>query len=152
MILADVVTLWWFWLIIWGLVLVLAVIVEAATEQLVSIWFALGALIAAILACFNVAWYIQLIVFAVVSLVSLIAVKFILIKDRQKQSTVLTNTDSLIGSEILVTKTINGLEEPGQGKHRDVFWTLESDEVIEAGEKAIISEIKGNRLIVKKIK
>jgi membrane protein implicated in regulation of membrane protease activity len=152
MILTDVITQWWFWLIVWGLVLVIAVIVEAATEQLVSIWFALGALIAAILACFDVAWYIQIVVFTAVSLATLVAVKVILVKDRQKNSSTRTNTDSLIGSEIVVTKAINGLDEPGQGKNRDVIWTLESDERIEEGEKVIVSSIKGNRLVVKKIK
>jgi membrane protein implicated in regulation of membrane protease activity len=150
MILTDTLSLWWFWLIIWGCILIIAVIVEAITEELVSIWFALGAFIAALLACFGVVWYVQLIIFVLVSILTIILVRAVLIRDRRLHSLVATNTDSLVGEEIVVTKKIDGIHNPGEGKYRDVIWTLESEDTFEPCEKAIVSEIKGNKLVVTK--
>ena len=59
----------WVWL---GL-FITAVVIEAITQDLVSVWFAFGAIIALIFSAFPVIpWYVQLIVFAFVSLLLLI--------------------------------------------------------------------------------
>ena len=57
---------------VWIAVIVIAVIVEAASVQLLSVWFALGGLVALILSIFNISTTIQIIVFAAVSIISLI--------------------------------------------------------------------------------
>ena len=59
-------------IIAWGVLLVLTVVVEAYSVELVSIWFSLGALVALILAIINVDIWIQFLVFTLVSIVSLI--------------------------------------------------------------------------------
>ena len=55
-----------FW--VWLVVLILMVVVEALTPAaLICIWFAVGALASGILALFGVDFWIQLVVFGVVS-------------------------------------------------------------------------------------
>lgn len=139
------------WIIIWVAVFVFALVVEFTTDQLISIWFCGSAVIALILAIFNVVWWAQLIVFAIVSGILLYLSRFI-VKRKLKDKDVPTNSDSLIGQEIYVTKEVTPLEN-GEGKVRDVTWTCklaENEEVITKGEYAIIEKIEGNHLIIKK--
>ena len=55
----------------WGVLLILTILVEVYSVQLVSIWFSLGAIVALILAVFNVDIWIQFLVFTLVSILSL---------------------------------------------------------------------------------
>ena len=127
-------------IIVWVVIFVLAIIIEFSTQELVSIWFALAA-------C-GIEFYWQIVVFAGVSLVTFILSQ-IFLKDKIKVRSSATNADSLIGSEILVSKAVSP-NEPGEGKVRDVTWTIISDEEILKDEMAVIKEIKGNKLVVKK--
>ena len=55
--------------IIWLAIFVIALVIEASGPSLVSIWFALGALVTMIISFIpGVAWWIELIVFVVVIL------------------------------------------------------------------------------------
>ena len=56
----------------WIAVTVVFVIVEVATTQLVTIWFALGSLAALISVSLNAELYLQIIIFAVVSTIALV--------------------------------------------------------------------------------
>ena len=83
--------------IFWIVVLVAALVAEAVTMGLVSIWFAVGALAALLVEKLHGGVYFQMIVCLVVSLVVMyftrpIAIKYFN-KDRQK-----TNANSLIES------------------------------------------------------
>ena len=137
-------------IIFWVIMLVVTLIIELTTEQLVSIWFSGGSLIALILAICNVPWYIQLLVFSLVSLICVAIVQVILFKKRKKSKNLKTNVDSLIGEKILVIKDVSP-EILGEGKYRDVVWSLKSDTEISKDEYAEIVSIEGNKLIVKKI-
>ena len=116
----------------------------------VSIWFSGGSLIALILAICNVPWYIQLLVFSLVSLICVAIVQVILFKKRKKSKNLKTNVDSLIGEKILVIKDVSP-EILGEGKYRDIIWSLKSDTEIGKDEYAEIVSIEGNKLVVKKI-
>ena len=135
-------------MVIWILIFLIALAIEIATQELVSIWFALAALPALIFAACGIEFYWQIVVFAGVSLVTFILSQ-IFLKDKIKVRSSATNADSLIGSEILVSKAVSP-NEPGEGKVRDVTWTIISDEEISKGEFALIKEIRGNKLVVKK--
>ncbi len=150
MFLANIIDSSLFWIILWIAVLIITLIVEFATEQLISIWFSGGSLIALILAICNVPWYIQLMVFALVSVVFVLLTQFLLLKKKKNQSELKTNADSLIGNKILVLTKVSP-ENLGEGKYRDIIWSLQSTDLIEANEYAEIIKIEGNRLIVKKI-
>ena len=134
---------------IWiGLAVFLAV-VEMSTNQLVSIWFVLGAVVSAITAIFTGNILIQVIVFIVVSAVCLVATRPF-IKKITKTKKVSTNADNLIGQIGIVTIEIDNLSTQGQVKVNGQIWTARSKDgnIIPINEKVEVLEISGVKLIV----
>lgn len=135
----------------WAGVFILALIIELMEPQLVSIWFCGGALISFVLALLSVPLLIQAGVFIVVSAVLLIlSFKFFRksILDRPK---VPTNADSMIDQEILLLSDVDKTTL-GDGLYKDIQWKVIVDEDIsfQKDEIAVIKQIKGNRLVIKK--
>ena len=137
---------------IWLAVFVIAFILEAITQDLVSVWFGLGALVCVCISGVT-EWWVQLIVFVVVSAIALIAtrpiVKKILERNERK-----TNTDDYIGQHV---KTISNVTkfDGGEVKLNGIIYTAilmeDSDEEILKDEVVEVVAIKGNRLVIKKI-
>ncbi len=136
------------YIIIWVIVFIAAIVIEFSTMDLVSIWFAISAIPALIMAAFGISIWYQILAFAVVAAIAFIISK-LLIKDKIKVNRSATNVDALIGSEILIVSDVSP-NQNGEGKVRDVVWTVASKDFIEKGNFAIVKEIKGNKLIVKK--
>jgi membrane protein implicated in regulation of membrane protease activity len=135
----------------WAGVFILALIIELMEPQLVSIWFCGGALISFVLALLSVPLLIQAGVFIVVSAILLIlSFKFFRksILDRPK---VPTNADSMIDQEILLLSDVDKTTL-GDGLYKDIQWKVIVDEDIsfQKDEIAVIKQIKGNRLVIKK--
>lgn len=138
---------------IWLAVIVFAVIVEALTFSLVSVWFVPGALVALILAFVpSIPLWVQIVVFLVIALIFLIFLKPIanklLIGKR-----VATNADAVIGEEVVVTEAINNLEAKGQVKVKGQIWTARAADkniTYEVGEVLNVIAIEGVKLICKK--
>ena len=143
------------WMIlVWLGILVLALLIEIFTEELVSFWFSGGALVALIIAIFtpDSLWWVQLIVFAVVSIVLIFSLRPI-VKKFFKVNHRKTNADSMIGEKAIITKKITELEH-GSVKYNGAIWpaiSLDGTE-IEIDEVVIIENIQGNKLIVRIIK
>jgi len=137
---------------IWLAVFVIAFVLEAITQDLVSVWFGLGALVCVCISGVT-EWWVQLIVFVVVSAIALIAtrpiVKKILARSERK-----TNTDDFIGQHV---KTISNVTkfDGGEVKLNGIIYTAilmeDSDEEILKDEVVEVVAIKGNRLVIKKI-
>ncbi|MCH5171611.1 MAG: NfeD family protein [Erysipelotrichales bacterium] len=132
--------------IVWVVVFVAAVVIEFSTMELVSIWFAISAIPSLIMAAFGVNIWYQILVFAVMSAIAFVITK-LFIKKKIKVNPSATNADSLIGNEILIINDVTPTQN-GEGKVRDIVWTVTSKDFIAKGEFAIVKEIKGNRLIV----
>ncbi len=123
---------------------------ELATLQLVSIWFAVGALGAIIASLLGAGIEIQLVIFVAISLILLILVKPATSRIMKKNVTK-TNADSLIGQTGKATSLINNLNGYGTVVVRGQEWTaasLDDHVVIEAGTSVIIRKISGVKLIV----
>ncbi len=135
---------------VWLGVLVAAIVLEIATTQIVSIWFAIGALAAFIAALAGVQQlWIQIVIFVVVSAIAVIATRPLVKKIVNKKAEP-TNADMVLGRTGIVTERIDNLAPSGLVKVNGSVWTARSadDTVIEAGEKVIIREISGVKLIV----
>jgi membrane protein implicated in regulation of membrane protease activity len=145
--LADILNLELFWIVLWVGILIFALVIELATEQLVSIWFSGASLISFILALCNVKWWIQIIVFIICSGLLVAFSRTFINKVLQKD--IPTNSDSLIGQEILVISPITK-NQLGEGKVRDITWSLISEDEIDINEYVIITSIEGNKLRVKR--
>ena len=135
---------------IWLGVLVAAVVLEIATTQIVSIWFAIGALasLIATLAGVEQLW-IQIVIFVLVSAIAVVATRPIVKRIVNKKAEP-TNADMVIGKTGIVTEKIDNLAPSGMIKAGGQVWTARSadDSVIEENERVIVKEISGVKLIV----
>lgn len=134
---------------VWVGVIVVAVIVEILSAQLLSIWFALGGLAALITSCLTESIAVQVIVFAVVSAVALAAI-FPFVRKSLKKAHVSTNADRYIGKMAVVTEDISNIDAKGQVKVDNQIWSARSDsgENLAAGTQVKVLRIEGVKLIV----
>lgn len=138
-------------MIVWLVLLIVFVIVEAVTVQLVSAWFAVGALAGLIAYFCGANLTIQFVVFLAVSIICFIFTRP-LVKKFTATKIQPTNADSCIGKEAVVLEAINNIEATGQVKVNGNVWSARSEDssIISAGDIVIIRKIEGVKLIVYK--
>ena len=136
-------TIWWL------AALVIFAVAEAVTVNLISIWFAGGALAALIAAGLSAPLWLQIVLFLVVSGV-LLALVAPWARKASRVNSVATNADRHIGRQALVTEEINNLQESGAIRLDGVIWTArsESGEVIPAGTTITVKRIAGVKAYV----
>ena len=135
---------------VWLGILAAAVILEIITPQMVTIWFALGALVTFFVALAGVDQiWIQIVVFVAVSAVAVVITRPLVKKMVEKKAEP-TNADMVIGQTGIVTEKVDNLAPSGLVKVNGSVWTARSvdDSVIEENEKVIIKEIRGVKLLV----
>ena len=106
------------------LIVVFAVI-EGATTALTTVWFIGGALAALLTALLHGALWLQIVLFFVVSIALLAALRP-LVKKYLRPRTVRTNAAGNIGREAIVTETIDNLHETGAVRLSGVEWSARS--------------------------
>ena len=107
--------------ILWVIVMAAAILVEAASFALLSIWFAAGALAALIAAMLGAGTGVQTAVVFVVSLVLLAATRPILKKFMPKKY-IPTNGELDLGKTAVVIEKIDGMEGTGRVRLEGVDW------------------------------
>ena len=128
--------------IIWLGILAVLLVIEGLTTALTTIWFAGGALAAAIVP--------QLLLFFGVSLVLLIFTRPVAMKLMNK-NTEKTNVDSLLGKTAVVIQKIDNLAQTGQVRINDIEWmarTSDDTKTIPVDTVVTIKAVHGVRLIV----
>ena len=135
---------------VWLGLIVAFVAVEAATVNLVSIWFVGGAVAGLVSAILGAAVLLQAAVFLAVSAVLLALLRPVIKKYLHVKPAKL-NADRLIGKTALVTESINNLEETGAVRMNGVLWTAKSvdDTPIPTGTRVRIERIEGAKVYVK---
>jgi len=135
--------------VFWIAAIIIFVIIEAATPQLVTIWFAIGAIGGLIASLLGAEVIVQLIVFTLISLLLLIFTRSF-VKKVLKPRNAKTNADRLIGTTAVVTEEINNILASGQVKASGQEWTARTEEniVIPVEELVTILRIEGVKLIV----
>ena len=131
----------------WLIVILVFLIIEGMTTNLVTIWFAFGALCAFISSYFTNNIIIELIVFIVFTILSLIFTKPILDK-YIKKDTIKTNIDMIIGKTGIVTEDITPLK-CGRVKLQGKSFMAISDKEIKKDKKVEVLKIEGVKVIVK---
>ena len=132
--------------------MIVLLLIELATVSLTTIWFSAGGLGGLICAICGIDTWIQILVFIIVSAVFVFATRPF-VKKMSDNQTIPTNSDRLVGMTGLVTKAI--LEgEKGEVKVEYQKWPAisKSSKVFKVGEKVVITEIIGNKLIVEELK
>lgn len=135
-----------FWL---SLVIIFSAL-EGVTAALVSVWFVAGALAALLTALAGAGIQLQMLVFALVSLLALCAVRPICSRLLTPNGMTPTNADRLIGKEGVVLEAIDNLAAQGQVKVAGQQWSARSatGEAIPAGSTVTVMRIEGVRLFV----
>ena len=136
---------------IWLAVIIIAVVVEAASSQLLSIWFAAGGLVALIASVFHAPVWLQIVLCLVVTMVTLLLTRPLYKKMMgfKKED---TNAGRYVGQEGLVTETIDNIAARGQVHVLGSVWTARSSDgsVIEKDTLVHVDAIEGVKLIVSK--
>ena len=139
------------WVYIWLGVVVVSLVIEFVTFELVSVWISIGALLSMILALCGVGVEFQVACAVVVSLICLLALRKVTLKflNRNKGK---TNVDVAVGQIVhLITRTDD--DQLGSAKFNGIVWSVKAEDnaIIEAGEYAKVVSVNGNKLIVKRV-
>lgn len=137
------------YLIFWGIVFVLALILEMLSMQLTSIWFAVGAAGAFAAAFFGIGIIGQLAIFVLVSLILLLATRPLLAKLRVKHAPPM-NADKDIGGTAVIIETVDALHGTGRARINGVDWIAVSLNGDILPEKTVVSvvAVDGAKLVV----
>lgn len=135
--------------LLWVLAVVVFLVMESLTYQMVSIWFIFGAIAGIIVYFLGGGFFVQFSVFIAVSLLLLILFRPIAMKMLKNQD-FKSNADGLIGKGVLITEDIDNINGKGKGKINGMEWTVRSEtsEEIKAGSIVQVKRIEGVKLIV----
>lgn len=138
-------------LIVWIASAVIFFVIEVLTSQIVTIWFAVGSIGAIFANVLKAETIWQIVVFAVLSLITLLIARPYMKKFTQTKVQP-TNADMCIGSKAVVTEDIDNTKGTGQVKIKGVVWSAKSndEEVISKDSVVIVKSISGVKLIVEK--
>lgn len=138
--------------IVWVVLMVVFLVVEAATAGLTCIWFAIGSLAALIAALIDAQLWLQIVWFLVISFVTLYFTRP-LVKKYVNSRSQPTNADMVIGKEALVTEDIDNVEATGAVSVGGKVWTARSADGgrIKSGAVVSVLRIEGVKLIVEPV-
>ena len=137
----------------WIGIIVAAVAVEATTEQLISIWFVPGAVIATVLDAFSADILIQVLVFLVISIVGILFFRR-LVTSKMNVKETKTNVDAIVGEKCIVTERVDTFAGCGQVKVKGQVWSARGandEDAFEIGDTLQVIAIEGVKLICKKL-
>ena len=139
--------------LLWAILSGIMAILEIIIPGLVTIWFALSALIVMFLSNFIGDSLIQFLIFAVLSIIFLIFTRPVLRKYIELQRK--TNFDSSMkGMDVKVERVVDArkAEKEYEVKFKGSIWTGVSEEMLSSGEVVKIKGFRGNKIILEKNK
>lgn len=141
-----------FMLLVWLIIIVAAFLIEIYTQDLVTIWFSLGALVAFLSGLIGLPDWAQIVVFIASSGILLLLTRPVAMKYMVK-NTVKTNADRLVGKKARVTKRITETDR-GEVFVDGKYWLAftQEEESFEQDEVCLILAIEGVKLLVGKVK
>ncbi|MBN2114845.1 MAG: NfeD family protein [Acidimicrobiia bacterium] len=138
-------TEWWRW--VWLGVAAVFGLGEIFTAGFFLLPFSAGALVAFVLAWFNVEPTLVMIIFLVVSIMTLVVIQRLVRKGDERQFPVGSNR--FVGRRVLVLERVDRLAGTGRVRLDTESWRATTDgEPLEEGTEALIVEMRGTRLVV----
>ena len=140
--------------VLWFGLMAALLVIEALTVGLTTIWFAGGALVAALASLFGAGDLIQWLLFFVISLALLIFTRPWAVEHLNK-NVEKTNVDSLIGENAVILEEVANLKGTGRARVNGLEWsarTEEDGEKIEKGTVVTIEKVQGVKLVVRRRK
>ena len=137
--------------VVWLVIAIIMFVIEVVTTGLATLWFALGAIVAMVMDLCGAPLASQIIVMAIVSVVSFILCMIWVrpkLETLRKKNVQRTNADRLIGRDGVVIVPLNGAEGKGQVKIDGQVWSAKADTDIAEGIKVTVKAIEGVKLVV----
>lgn len=137
--------------LIWAVLLIVFVIIEVITIQLVSIWLAAASLITMLCAFFlDIPFLTQLGIFTLSSIIML-AVTMPLLRKNLNKGHIPTNAELDVGKSAVVIEEINTEIHTGRVTLNGVDWSAVSGngEIIPKNSIVTVTEVQGAKLVVK---
>lgn len=138
---------------VWMALVIIFLVVELITVGLTTIWLAGGALVAFILAAVGAGFWLQLVVFFVVSFVLIYFTRPFAMKYLNPRRT-RTNSEELIGTVVKVTERIDNRAAKGTALVKGLEWSaraVSDDMIIEKDTLVKVLRIEGVKLIVEPV-
>ena len=135
--------------IFWLAAMVVFLIMEASTVMLVSIWFAVGALGAIVVALTGGSLSLQVVVFLTVSILLLAGLRGY-VRKHFTPRLIRTNVDSVIGATGVVTTPVNNIAALGRVEINGMEWAARSTTGSPLGEgvRVKVDKIEGVKVFV----
>ncbi len=135
---------------IWLGIMIVLLLIEAATVGLTTIWFAAGALVAMILCALGIGAFGQWAVFFIVSLVLLYFTRPFALKWMTPHK-LRTNYENAVDKTVRITERVDNIAGTGAAVLNGQEWTarMQQDDVtLEQGELAKVAAVEGVKLIL----
>lgn len=133
--------------VLWVMVLIVLIVIEIATINLVTIWFAVGALAATISCAFTDYFWVQFLVFTLISAIALVASKPFIDKARNKKPPSDVGLVRNVGRTATVLQAISPAQS-GRVRLDGVDWTATSTETLAEGMLVVVTEVDATTLRV----
>ena len=133
---------------IWLAIVIILSIIEAATVNLVSIWFVVSGIITMIVTLLTDNLTIQITTFLLLGIIFMLLTRKTIKKISPEKAK--TNLDRIIGMEGIVTEKITKTN-PGEVKVDGKKWTAIANNTIDTGTAVKILEINSTKLKVERI-
>jgi membrane protein implicated in regulation of membrane protease activity len=138
--------------VVWIVIGVALFAIEATTLTFVALYFGAAALVAALAAALGVGVPLQLLIFAVVSVATLVSTRGMVTRALQRTPIVRSNVNSLVGRRGVVTVPITRAAGRGQIRVGSEYWTarpyMEDAADIDAGSPVEVLAVEGNAALV----
>lgn len=140
------------WLFVWLAIIVVTIAIEIITVGLTSIWLTGGALAALIVSLLGGHWGLQIAVFFIVTFLLIYFTRPWALKYLESRK-VATNYEEIIGKSVRVIERVDNKNGTGKVDYNGMEWTaraVEEDAIFEADERAIVCDVQGVKLLIKK--
>lgn len=141
------------WLFIWLGVVIITLSLEIITVGLTSIWLTGGGLAALIVCALGGPWWLQLLVFFVVTFILIYFTRPWALKYLEGRKTV-TNYEETIGKKVRVIEKVDNREGSGRAIYNGMEWMARAkneDDLFLEDEQARVAAVEGVKLILEKI-
>ncbi len=135
--------------VIWLMIVILLIIIEAMTVNLVSAWFIASGIVSLFVSLLCDSFFIQFGVFVLLGILLLIFTRASLLQKMEARKEK-TNLDLVLDKVGIVTQKITK-NTVGEVKVDGKFWSAISDRVIPVDAHVLVKEIQGVKLVVEKI-
>jgi len=139
--------------ILWIVIAIICGIIEGVTFGLTTIWFAGGAVVAALMAACGFPIVVQIVVFVIVSFALLYFTRPV-VQRAFNNNRVKTNAEGIIGKNAYVTEDVDNMRATGQIKIDGLEWTARTAKdgiIIKKDTLVTITAIDGVKAIVEEV-